>query len=104
MTVYEFVKVLLSVTPNVYHDEVSPECEEYIIWSEIGINSLRADSVMTESVIRIALDIYTKKEFSEIPDKLQNALDKAFIAYDDPEIIYSQDTKWKQYAYSLDVP
>ena len=50
------------------------------------------------------MDIYTKKEFSEIPDKLQNALDKAFIAYDDPEIIYSQDTKWKQYAYSLEVP
>ncbi len=102
MTACDFTKVLLAACPAVYHDEISQEPNECIRWSEVGENSLRAEGT-AEIADRIAVDFFTKNEFSEIPDLLRAAFDKSDISYDDPEISYDEDTGYKHYAYTVEV-
>lgn len=74
MTISKFVDILLECCAATYHLEAEKEPCEYIVWREVGTRGLRSDNQRTEEAQRIAVDLFTKKEFSEIPDKMQKNL------------------------------
>ena len=103
MKLREFRDVLLTVHDKVYHFESSKE-SEYIVWHEVGNLTLRGDDVVAESGARIAVDFFTKDEYSEIPDKLANALtgcDEIYVS--DFNVDYEKNTEYIHYAYTCEV-
>lgn len=63
----QFMKLLVCACPNTYHDKAHEEPNEYIVWTELGENSFRAEGV-DEYAERYSVTVYTKEEFSEIPE------------------------------------
>ena len=103
MTFQEFKNILLSVSPDVYHFE-SQKKSEYIVWYEIGSIGLSGDNSIVESGAIIAVDYFTKREYSEIPDQITAALDGCDnIAADRPSVIFDEDSKLIHYAWTCEV-
>lgn len=103
MTILEFVNILVSCCPNTYHDKASKEKPEYIVWHEAYYQGYHADNVRIEEPKFIAVDLLTKNEFSDIPDRLRTAFEENSIAYRGPEIIYNLETDYRQFAYTCEV-
>lgn len=88
----------------VYHCEADKAAADYIVWQETGEVQLSADGLEAEKAVRVAVDFYTKEEYSSIPDELQAAFD----AYDDftaglDAIDYETDTGFFHYAFTAEV-
>ncbi len=103
MTLREFRDALCSI-PNVsvYHQKAHKAADNYIVWQEI--KGLSLDGVPSEKGMRIAVDFYTKKEYSGIPAEITSVL-SAYddICIDDPVIDYEDDTGFTHYAYTVEV-
>lgn len=105
MTLCEFRDVLCSI-PNVsvYHQKAHKAADNYIVWQELTGLSLDGDGVRSESGMRIAVDFYTKKEYSDIPAEIERILsENDDICIDDPVIDYEDDTGFTHYAYTAEV-
>ncbi|MBP3701699.1 MAG: hypothetical protein J6I64_07400 [Lachnospiraceae bacterium] len=93
MTLEQFRDVLLGVTEKTYHNEAQGDiAQEHIIWQETGKRALHGDDMRTEVVWEIQIDVYTKDEYSPLPEKLQMALEENDIAFSDPVITYERET------------
>lgn len=97
------VKALLSVCSAVYHNEANQEKGNYIVWHEIGVRAMNADNCRAEKADRIAVDLFTRDECSDLPDRLECALNCADLAFRGPDVIYNQVMKITQYAYTVEV-
>ncbi len=95
-------QVLLHACCNVYHDKAHTEPDEYVVWTEVGENTFRAEGA-AEKADRYAVTVYTKKEYSEIPDKLRNLFSDADYAWEDPMIMYDEQTGYRSYSYTVEV-
>lgn len=105
MTLCEFRDVLCSI-PNVlvYHQKAHKAADNYIVWQELTGLSLDGDGVRSESGMRIAVDFYTKKEYSDIPAEIERILsENDDICIDGPVIDYEDDTGFTHYAYTAEV-
>lgn len=103
MTLREFKELLLTVGVDVYHFG-SHKQSEYIVWYEIGGIGLSGDNSIAESGAMIAVDFFTKNEYSEIPNRITNILGSCdSIAIDTPEIIFDEETKIIHYAWTCEV-
>lgn len=103
MTLREFRDVLCSIPDvSVYHQKAHKSADNYIVWQEI--KGLSLDGVPSESGMRIAVDFYTKKEYSDTPAEITSIL-SAYddICIDDPVIDYENDTEFTHYAYTVEV-
>lgn len=98
-----FVEVLLSVCPAVYHDEANQEPEEYMVWRDMSEDGLKADDSEAETSYRIAVDFYTRKEFSNVPKRLKQACDREGYAYERFERNYFEGIKMTQYSTTVEV-
>lgn len=105
MTLCEFIEdVLIKACPNVYHDKAFKEHEEYIVWTATGKKTLRADNRQVDAAGLYMIDIYTQKEFTSIPVRLEELMDKYDeIAYSDPACNYDETTEYTHYVYSVEV-
>lgn len=103
MTIRQFKTLLLTVGVEVFHFE-SQKQSEYIVWYEIGGIRLSGDNSTAESGTMIAVDFFTKQEYSPVPDRIQEILGGCdSIAIDDPTIIYDEETKTIHYAWTCEV-
>lgn len=103
MTLKEFKNVLLTVTSKVYHFKSTKE-SEYVVWREVGQVSLRSDDTIVEKGNRIAVDVFTKNEYSNLCDEIIRALaEQQDIFVDDPTIIYEAETGLIHYALTCEV-
>ena len=103
MTISKFVEVLLECYPAVYHREAFQEKKEFIVWSEVGYRALYADNVRAEEPKIIAVDILTKFEFSEVPERFRQIMKEYEIIYRGPDIVYNPETGYTQYAYTVEL-
>ena len=103
MTISKFVELLLQCCSAVYHHEAFQEASEFIVWGEIGETYNHADNVRAEEGTIIAVDILTKKEFSDVPGRLMQIFRENEIIYKGPEIVYHSDTEYIQYAYTVEL-
>lgn len=103
MTIRQFKTLLLTVGVEVFHFE-SHKQSEYIVWYEIGGIRLSGDNSIAESGTMIAVDFYTKQEYSVIPERITETLSGCdSIAVDDPTIIFDEETKLIHYAWTCEV-
>ena len=103
MTISKFIEILLEICPAVYHYEGFQESGDFIVWGEIGETYNHADNVRAEEGAIIAVDILTKKEFSDVPGRLKQIFRENEIIYKGPEIVYHSDTEYIQYAYTVEL-
>lgn len=105
MTLREFRDILCSIPDvSVYHRNAYKSDDNYIVWQEVGEISLDGDGVPAEKGVRIAVDFYTKTEYSEIPAQITETLSVCDdICIDDPVIDYEDDTGYTHYAYTAEV-
>lgn len=105
MTLREFRDILCTVpSVSVYHRKAHKAADNYIVWQEIKALSLDGDGVSSENGMRIAVDFYTKKEYSGTPAEITSVLSVYDdICIDDPVIDYEDDTGFTHYAYTAEV-
>ena len=103
MTVFEFKDVLLQCCDAVYHIEGYEEKADFIVWAEVGARTFEADDHRAEETTLIAVDFFTKKEFSDVPNKLKQAFEEYEISYKGPDIVYDKDTGRRNFAYTVEL-
>lgn len=75
-------EILLTVTDKVYHYEAMHVSDKYIVWAEDSEgSSLEADNYKAEQSIQGTIDYFTKEEFDENVDKIQEALTVSCISF-----------------------
>lgn len=100
----EFGKILETVLDPVYHIEAWQETDdEYIVWQETGSRSSYASNVRSETIQRIQVELYTRKEYSETVEKLLKTLEENEIAFEDPVPDYDRETKRFRYIVECEV-
>ena len=103
MTLEQFRDVLLTVTDEVYHFE-SHKQAEYVVWHEVGRISISGDDSSAESGTRIAVDYFTKDEYSSLPEQFTTVLSSCDdIAVRGPVVIFEGATKLIHYAWTCEV-
>lgn len=96
-------QALLTVTEEVYHNE-SMKQSEYVVWREISGIKLDGDNKTAESGVMIAVDFFTKQEYSELPNQITFALEDCDeIAVSEPNIDFESDTKLTHYSWICEV-
>lgn len=98
----QFMKLLVCACPNTYHDKAHEEPNEYIVWTELGENTFRAEGV-DEYAERYSVTVYTKEEFSEIPEKLRYLFSEADYAFEDPTVYFDEKTDYRIISYAVEV-
>lgn len=92
------------VSADVYHYEAANKKDQYIVWSEDGEgNSLYADNGIDEQVITGTIDLFTKTEYDEIIDNIQNALEQNLISFQLYDVSYETDTEYIHYQWKFEV-
>lgn len=87
---------------SVYHRKAHKAADNYIVWQEV--KGLSLDGVSSENGMRIAVDFYTKKEYSSTPAGITSVLSTCDdVCIDDPVIDYEDDTGFTHYAYTAEV-
>lgn len=75
-------EILLTITDKVFHYEAVKQYDKYIVWAEDSEgSSLEADNYKAEQSIQGTIDYFTKEEFDENVDKIQEALIKSRISF-----------------------
>lgn len=96
--------LLLIVTDNVYHLEAYQETDaEYIVWQERGSHSLYGGNERCETAQKVQLDIYTDKEFSDLPERVLQILEENEVACKDPIPSYDVESKRMRYIIECEV-
>ena len=104
MTYYEAVKTALAtVKVPYYHNKAYKSENEYIVWSEASTRGLHADNKIRYRSQRIAVDFFTKSEYSAIPAVIQAALEVQGFAVDSEIVpIFEEDTGYTHYALTAE--
>ena len=100
MTYYDAVKAALAtVSVPYYHNIAHKQDADYIVWSEATSGGLHADGKIRYRSQRIAVDYFTKSEYSGTPAVIQAALEVQGFAVDAEIIpIYEENTGYTHYA------
>lgn len=105
MTLATFKAILTGISGvTVSHRKAAKAETDYIVWGEVGCINLFGDGAIIESGTRIAIDFFTKTEYSAKPALIVaalNAYDE--ISISDSAIDYEEDTRLTHYAYTVEV-
>lgn len=83
---------LKAVLPKaVFHLEAPAYVERFIIWSESGYQTLRADDAVAEKVPLVNVFVYSQIEDDVLLESIMSALDDAGFPYTDPEQVFDED-------------
>lgn len=104
MTYYEAVKAALStVNVPVFHNKAYKAEGDYIVWSEAPTRGMHADDKIRYRSQRIAVDFFTKTEYSGIPAVIQAALEvQGFAVASEIVPIFEEDTGYTHYALTAE--
>ncbi len=100
MTLDGFRKILIKLNIPVFHSVAVKKTSNYIIWQEVRKGSLRAEGTAAESYSMVAVDFFTKDEFSVIPERLENIFAVYGIPFTDANIDYGHETGYTCYSWT----
>lgn len=87
-----------------YHNESFKETGDYGIWYEMGESRLDANDCTAEKCPIISVQIWTKKEYSELPDKFEEFFDNFDIAWENQTYAdYDSATKRYHYGWTVNI-
>ncbi len=96
--------VLLTIGVPVYHFEALKQDDKYIIWTEEGQASANyADNKMVTQMIAGTIDYFTKEEFDENFDLIQEKLNNADVAWELNSIQFEEKTKYIHYEWTWEL-
>lgn len=100
MKYYEAVKAALATLKvPYYHNKAHKQDSTYIVWSETGSTGLYASDRLCHRAQRIAVDLFTKTEYTTLPDDIIKALEQnGFAVYEDVGYDYEDDTGYIHHA------
>lgn len=101
MNLKEFRDKLCEITENVYHFIVPTEKESYIVWNETGIEHQFSDNVCCHRNYVAKISYRTKKEYDEIPEKIEQMFDAEQIYYSACKIQFDIDTNIIYYTWEV---
>ena len=105
MTLREFRDILCSLECVPVFHKKAQKASEYVVWQEVGGGlGFEGDGLSTESGKRIAVDFFTKSEYSEIPEKIAELLSgHDEICFDGPVIDFDEETGYTHYSFDAEV-
>lgn len=97
--------LLLTVTPNVHHNEATGETGSYIVWAEDSArDGLYADNILIEQVIQGTIDYFTHQEYDPVLHEIQEKLDSAeWLCWYLNSIQKERDTGYTHYEWVFEV-
>jgi hypothetical protein len=102
MTLKEIKEFLLGITLNVYHYEAWQQPDTYIVWAEDGeSDAIHGDNKKLKQILDVTIDVYTKDEYPEIIEQLQQGFNDKGIPFELLSIQYEKDTKYVHYEYLI---
>lgn len=101
MHLKEFRDKLCGITKNVYHFMVPEEKESYIVWNETGIEHQFCDNICLNKNHLVKVSYRTKKEYDEIPSKIEQMFDDSGIYYSNCKIQFDIDTGIIYYTWEV---
>lgn len=103
MTWYEkIVDAHTAVTDSVRHSERLGS-DRYFVWQEDGKNDLVGDNGHEETAVTGRTDLYTKFEFDQWADALEESFDDAGISWTLILTEYEEDTNFYHYSWDWEV-
>lgn len=87
---------------DMYHNESLKETGDYGIWYEMGERRLDANDRVSEKSPVISVQIWTKKEYSELPGKLEDFFDSYDAAWE-CQTYADYDSEVQRYHYGWTV-
>lgn len=97
-------KALLKVTDKVYHYEATKQEEKYVVWAEDGEgDTVYADNTMQSQSIAGTIDYFTKQEYDENFERIQQALQESGIAFKLNSVQYEKDTEYIHFEWIWEV-
>ncbi|MGN0134735.1 MAG: hypothetical protein ACI4AO_08405 [Anaerotignum sp.] len=95
---------LLTVTEAVFHYFAVDKPDQYIVWAESGeANSVEADNCKQEQTIGGTIDYFTKTDFDQNIDAIQNAMKSAEISFSLESVQYEEETGYIHYEWKFEV-
>lgn len=93
-----------SIGVNMYHDNAQKETGNYGVWYALGERRDVADDVTAENVPIVTVQIWTKEEYSDLPEKLENYFDDMGYAWDcETYAVYEDTVQRYHYGWSMEV-
>lgn len=103
MTLDEFVQLLLTVIPNVYHFEAFKTDGKYIVWQETGTNGAYGSNRRCRTIQCVQVDFYTKDELDPMVKDLRVALDDDMICFEEQPPVFDPDAKQIRYIFECEI-
>lgn len=95
---------MLSVMPEVYHYHADSKGNQYIVWAEHGSSSSpAADNVVQEQVVHGTIDYFTREEYDQKINEINEALKQFEIANRLKSVQYEPDTDYTHYEWSWEL-
>lgn len=89
---------------NVFHYHTTDSTDEYIVWMEDGeASAISSDNGKEEQEITIFVDLYTKKEYSELVDDLQDLFQIRRYGFQLNAVQFEEDTSFIHYTWQVQV-
>lgn len=96
--------ILITCSDKVYHYDAPKGLQKYIVWAEDGEgNPLELDNNKLERVITGTIDLFTKNEYDELIDKIQDALNKNCISFNLNSVQYEDETGYIHYEWRFEI-
>lgn len=102
----KFSNILNSIEfDHIYHYDAGTEkIDRYIVWAEEGEGSSDyVNNRLDNQVVQGSVDLYTKKEFDELADKIQSVMDSESIAFTLIAVQYETDTGYIHYTWKWEI-
>ena len=76
----------------------------YIVWAEDGEGDpLELDNNKVEQVITGTIDLFTKSEYDELIDTIQDALNQNSISFNLSSVQYETETEYIHYEWRFEI-
>lgn len=96
--------VLVSCHHEVYHYKAPKGIQKYIVWAEDGEGDpLELDNNKVEQVITGTIDLFTKSEYDELIDTIQEALNQNSISFNLISVQYETETEYIHYEWRFEI-
>jgi hypothetical protein len=104
MTLQSLKTLLLTIGPPVFRYFATGQIGNYIVWAEDGEGSSgHADNQKTTQVIQGTIDYFTKTENDPVVGQIQDALNKADIAWRLNSVQYERETGYIHHEWTWEM-
>lgn len=96
--------LMLTVVPNVYHQEAWEQPDKYIVWAEDGQgDDVHADGKKICRALQGTIDYFTKDEFDATVKEIEKAMNNSDMSWRLNSIQYEPDTGYTHYEWVWEV-